>query len=149
MPTDTPIYPWNPADFLRPWLGLPAVAPQALVQPILPGWTLNINSQNSSAPQTEVDVVARHSYGRQIGRIADALRALIVERHGDSPHATAYADFLSMWRDVEDVKLHSAEARIAQIEADLDRLERDAPEQYERLRAALVAALSRRGERPR
>ena len=56
------------------------LAPQSLTQPILPGWPITINGINSSAPQTEVEVVQHHSYGRQLGRVADALEALIEER---------------------------------------------------------------------
>ena len=42
------------------------------MQPINQGWfgtSFLINSNNSSAPQTEMDVVAKYSYGRQINRI--------------------------------------------------------------------------------
>ena len=59
------------------------LVPQTLVQPILPGWTLNVNAFNSSAPQTEAEIVQRHSYGRQLGRIAEALAALLDDRDPD------------------------------------------------------------------
>ena len=49
----------------------------AFSQPILPGWTLNIDSNNSSSPRTEGLVVSRFSYGRQLGQINDALAAII------------------------------------------------------------------------
>ena len=65
----------DPAAWMRSWTQ--AFAPQNLVQPILPGWTLNVNAFNSSAPQTEAEVLQKHSYGRQLGRIADALAVLI------------------------------------------------------------------------
>jgi hypothetical protein len=48
-----------------------------------PGWTfgnLIVNDQNSSAPDTEQDIVAADSYGRQLGRVIDALVELIEER---------------------------------------------------------------------
>lgn len=50
---------------------------EVLEQPILPGWTFAINNVNSSAPQTEAEVVAQHSYGRQLGRISDVLDLLL------------------------------------------------------------------------
>jgi hypothetical protein len=53
-------------------------------QPINPGWAfgnvVNVTEQNSSAPGTERDIVASISYGKQLGRITDALAALIAER---------------------------------------------------------------------
>lgn len=56
-------------------------APQNFVQPILPGWVLgsvtNITEQNSSAPDTEREIVSKYSYGRQLGRVMDALALLI------------------------------------------------------------------------
>jgi hypothetical protein len=145
---DVPFSPFNPAEFLRPWLGLASLAPtslapQALVQPILPGWTLNINSRNSSSPQTEAAVVAKHSYGRQLGRISDALHALIVERHGERPLQEPYAEFLALRREIEEVKRDSAQARLEQIEADLDLLKREDTAAYVRLREALRKALER------
>ena len=136
--TTKPFETYSVMDFWRPWFGQ---APGALVQPILPGWTLNINSNNSSAPQTEVNVVAKHSYGRQIGRISDALRALILEQHPKLPETGAFAQFNSMWEEIEQIKSESAAARLEQIASDLTLLkEKDRPE-YTRLRNALRRAL--------
>jgi hypothetical protein len=57
---------------------LPRLAPDALAQTINP-WTavVNINSNNSTAPDTEQSVVARHSYGRQLGRMMDVVGLLV------------------------------------------------------------------------
>lgn len=129
---------WNMADLLRPWFQL---APSNLTQPILSGWTLNVNSNNSSAPQTEVDVVAKHSYGRQIGRMADALKALIHDTHKDVPEDSPLHDFLEMWDEINEIKLKSAESQISQIASDLDLLKKEKPQEYERLRHALNLAL--------
>ena len=73
---DIPDFSWagvSPAEWMRTWQAMWRLTPDNLAQPILPGWTFNINSGNSTAPQTEVDVVAKHSYGRQIGRMSDLL----------------------------------------------------------------------------
>lgn len=129
---------WNVADFWRPWLQPP---PGAVVQPILPGWTLNINSNNSSAPQTEINAVAKHSYGRQIGRISDALRALLLEQHRNTPKTGPFGEFLSMWEDIEWVKTESATARLEQISSDLALLKNKEHAEYVRLRDALRQAL--------
>ena len=136
--TAKPFENWSVADFWRPWL---QPAPGTLVQPILPGWTLNINSNNSSAPQTEVNAVAKHSYGRQIGRISDALRALLLEKHGNPPDTGPFGEFLSMWEDIETVKTKSATARLEQIASDLALLKDKNHVEYVRLRDALRQAL--------
>ena len=139
MPSNAaPSATWNVMDFWRPWL---PTSPGSFVQPILPGWTLNLNSNNSTAPQTEVDVVAKHSYGRQIGRISDALRALLLEQHRNLPKAGPIAEFVSMWEEVEQVKTDSATARLEQIGSDLALLKEKNPAEYLRLRDALREVL--------
>ena len=136
--TTNPFETYSAMNFWGPWFG---PAPSALVQPILPGWTLNINSNNSSAPQTEVNVVAKQSYGRQIGRISDALRALLLEQHPNPPKTGPFAQFISMWEEIEEIKSESAKGRLEQIVSDLALLkDKDLPE-YKRLREALRRAL--------
>jgi len=142
--TDSPRFPWggmDPAEWIRSWQTAWRLAPDTLVQPILPGWTFNINSNNSSSPQTEMDVVAKHSYGRQIGRMADALEALIVEQHGKKPTDERYADFLKMKREVDQVKEAGAAARIERFKKDLELLKAKNQPEYERLRDALRETL--------
>ncbi|MEJ8846414.1 hypothetical protein [Variovorax rhizosphaerae] len=130
---------WNPTDAWRQWLQL---APNSLVQPILPV-TFNINSNNSTAPQTEANVVAVHSYGRQIGRISDALRAVILTEHPEPPATGPFAEFLAMWDEIEQVKADSATARLEQIASDLALLKKKDRAEYGRLRQALGQALKR------
>ena len=117
------------------------IAPDNLAQSILQGWTLNINSNNSTAPQTEVEVVAKHSYGRQLGRMSDALELLIVERHGRTPEDKRLADFLTMKQEIDKVKQDAAAARVERIVKDLALLKAQDQEQYVRLRDALREAL--------
>jgi hypothetical protein len=136
--TPIPSAGWNVMDFWRPWM---PTGPGTFVQPILPGWTLNLNSNNSTAPQTEVDVVAKHSYGRQIGRISDALRALLLEQYGSLPKTGPLAEFVSMWEEIEAVKTESARARLEQIGSDLARLKDSNPAEYRRVRDGLRDAL--------
>jgi hypothetical protein len=141
---ETPQFPWvgiDPTEWLRTWQQAWRGAPNTLVQPILPGWSLNINSNNSSSPQTEADVLARHSYGRQIGRMADALEVLVVEKHGKEPADKRYADFLELKRDIDKVKEAGAASRIEQLKRDLDLLKSKNSPEYERLRDALRDAL--------
>lgn len=141
---DTPRFPWTgtaPAEWLRTWQAMWRVAPDNLAQSILQGWTFNINSGNSTAPQTEVDVVAKHSYGRQIGRMSDALELLITESQGKTREDKRVADFLTMKREIDTVKQDAAAARIERIVKDLALLEAQDQEQYVRLRDALREAL--------
>lgn len=123
------------------WQAIWRATPDNLVQPILPGWTFNINSSNSTAPQTEVDVVAKHSYGRQIGRMSDALELLIEERYGKAPEDRRFADFLAMKHEIDGVKQDAAIGRIERIIRDLALLKAQDQEHYERLRDALREAL--------
>lgn len=126
---------------MRTWQAMWRGIPDNLVQPILPGWTFNVNSGNSTAPQTEVDVVAKHSYGRQIGRMSDALELLIEERHGKTPEEKRLSDFLTMKHEIDKVKQDAAATRIERIAKDLALLKVQDQEQYVRLRDALREAL--------
>ncbi len=144
MTTEPPRLSWtsiDPTEWLRTWQTVWRIAPDSLNQPILPGWTFNINSNNSSAPQTEADVVARHSYGRQLGRLSDAVAALIEAGHGKQPKAPAFAEFLSMKSEIDAVKLRAAARRATQIGKDLKLLRESDPKEFERVRAALRAVL--------
>jgi hypothetical protein len=140
---DTPRFPWtgiDPTDWMRTWQSMwRAGAPESLAQTILPGWQLNINSNNSTAPQTEVEVVAKHSYGRQLGRISDALEVLLEER--DGPEDKRLSDFLTMKQEIDQVKQDAAATRIQQIVKDLELLKGQDEAQYARLRDALREAL--------
>jgi hypothetical protein len=142
--TDLSPFPWSgidPANWLRSWQTVWQGAPDHLVQPILPGWTFNINSTNSSSPQTEADVLARHSYGRQIGRMADVLEMLVVDKFGKDPKDPRLTDFLAMKHEIDQVKQNAAAARIEQITKDIALLKTRDEAEYVRLRDALREAL--------
>jgi len=126
---------------MRTWQAMWRAGPDYFVQPILPGWTFNINSGNSTEPRTELEVVAKHSYGRQLGRVSDALELLIEERHGKTPKDERFADFLTMKREIDDVKRAAAATRIDGILKDLALLKAQDEKEYTRLRDALREAL--------
>ena len=86
-------------------------------------------------------MVARHSYGRQLGRMSDALALLIEERHGKAPEDKRFADFLAMKQEIDKVKQDAAAARVERIVKDLALLKAQDQEQYVRLRDALREAL--------
>src|SRR5712672_3424246 len=135
---DLPDFSWagvSPGEWMRTWQAMWRLTPDSVAQQILPGWTFNINSSNSTAPQTEADVVAKHSYGRQIGRMADALELLLNERHG--PDDKRVSDFLTMKQEIDKVKRDAVATRVERLVKDLELLKsRDDP-QYEHLREAL------------
>jgi hypothetical protein len=128
---------------MRNWWTTLGLAPQSLTQPILPGWTINISGINSSAPQTEVEVVQRHSYGRQLGRMADALEALIEERGEGASSDERFREFTTMKQEIDEIKLDAAATRIDRLQADLAALKVARPTEYRQLRDALRRVLDR------
>lgn len=138
--TSTPA--WDPTSWLKQWSSAMQLAPNTLVQPILPGWTLNVNAFNSSAPQTEAEVVSRHSYGRQLGRIGEAL-ALLVEARDPKGADHRFDDFRSMKSEIDDIKAGNAQARVERLLADLDLLKVLDPAAHARLKCELKKRLPR------
>ena len=138
--SDTPVF--DPVSWLKQWSAAMQLAPSTLVQPILPGWTVNVNSHNSSAPQTEADVLERHSYGRQLGRMADALAELVKDRP-ESGEGAPFGKFLAMKAEIDAVKAGNAEARVQRLLADLDLLKVLRPDEHARLKAELKKQLPR------
>lgn len=88
---------------MNPFQALASVVP-GFNQPILPGWTLNIDSNNSSSPGTEGLVVSKFSYGRQLGQISDALAAIIDTLPAESTSAPAVVRFLKMKAAIDVLK---------------------------------------------
>ena len=118
MSTDTSgFWPWNW------WSGLSA-APQRLTQPILPGWTLNIDSNNSSSPRTEGLVVSRFSYGRQLGQINDALAAIIAALPPATRALPQVERFIDMKTRIDALKDDNLDDRVASVAAELAALKR-------------------------
>jgi len=148
MTADSPNPPWpgaDPAAWMRLWSTMFSPVPQSLTQPILPGWTvapvLNITSGNSSSPQTEAEILQRHSYGRQLGRIADALEALVEERGEEAPADQRFVQFIEMKKEIDTIKLEAAGERVDRLRADLVALKASRPAEYRRLRDELRRAL--------
>lgn len=138
--TTTPT--WDPTSWLKQWSAAMQLAPNTLVQPILPGWTLNVNAFNSSAPQTEAEVVSKHSYGRQLGRISEALAILLDAR--DPKHTDdRFDDFRAMNAEIAEIKAGNAVARVNRLLADLDLLKVLRPEEHARLKDELKKRLPR------
>lgn len=129
--------PWSAALSGRPpWFG---VAPQSLAQPINPGWSFGnviVNSANSSAPDVEQEVVSRHSYGRQIGRLMDAVAALAEALPATAGDARIRA-FEELADQVERIKREMAPRRIERLRHDLEQLKQADPQAFAELRDLL------------
>ena len=111
----------------------PSPAPQVLTQPILPGWlvanSINVTEENSSSPETEQEIVAKYSYGRQLGRIIDVLSELIEKWPGGAPDDPSVQHFAELRDDIEGIKTK----RIARAISDLAEMKQRNPDEYERL----------------
>jgi hypothetical protein len=137
---------WTDAA-LAPWrLALQAtqamvLAPQSLTQPINPGWTfgnlIQVTEANSSAPDTEQQIVNRHSYGRQIGRVMDAVELLLERADANARDDPRARDFAALLSDVQAIKREQSAARLQRLRDELVSLRRDHPEAWRELRALL------------
>ena len=133
---------WAPWQVMAEILGgLSASAPRTLEQPILPGWmfgsVINVTERNSSAPDTERDIVAAHSYGQQLGRVIDALAELIAERPAGATRKDALDKLLELEGMIGTIKSKAAARRIERIKSDLALLKAEKPEEYRQFVAAL------------
>ena len=145
------VMPWRsflPTSWF-PWPGGASStlsAPQNLEQPILPGWVfgsvVNVNDQNSAAPDVEAAILRTHSYGRQLGQIVDALQVLIDERKDAGGGQNDLLDkFTEMKQTIDRVKAETATARVEQLRNDLAHLKDRDRAEYDRLRAEVLRAL--------
>jgi hypothetical protein len=128
-----------------PWWGWPlpwwpGLAPQQLTQPINPGWSfgnlVSVTNLNSSAPDIEREVLLQHSYGRQIGRLLDAVSAL-AERLPAAASDPRVKEFQSLVREVDGIKRRARLPRVERLRDEIEELRRSDPRAYEQLRAML------------
>lgn len=119
-----------------------AFAPEWLHQPILPGWNIGntyiVSDENSRDPGTERRIVAEASYGRQLGRIMEALVVLVNQqpeaaRKADGP----LKDLLELSEEIARIKEDALLRRVGRLRADLRLLKKTYPEQYKQLMDAL------------
>lgn len=101
-----------------------------------------INEQNSSAPDTERNIVAAESYGRQLGRVLDALAVLIADLREQQQRRPALQDLLALHEKIDGIKSRSAAGRVDRFLADLDELKVSNADAYRRVMARLRDALS-------
>lgn len=122
---------------LQQW-PLPPLAPQQLTQPINPGWSaVSVNYHNSTAPDIEREVLQQHSYGRQLGRLMDAV-GLLAERLPATARADKrIAEFEMLAREIEQIKQNARLPRIERLREELEALRREDPDTYRALKAKL------------
>ena len=109
----------------------PSMAPYYLSQDILRGWSfLTINETNSSAPDAERRIVAQDSYGKQLGKITDAVADLIAQSGKTTP---AFTDLLDLRDRVEAAKDGAKAERLKRLSDDLKALKASDPQAFKDL----------------
>ena len=123
------------ASNLRAWNALAQRSMFTFNEPILQGWTFNIDSNNSTDPDTEHEVLRSTSYGKQLGKLTDAVAQLVALAPPDK--RAAFGEFTAMKKEVDGAKKRALAARVARVKLDLERLKDSDADEYERLRAML------------
>ncbi|CAB3753508.1 hypothetical protein [Paraburkholderia solisilvae] len=124
MSSDIRPVPWPWASMLWPLQFAESLyaAPERLQQSILP-WTfagLVVNESNSSNPVAERAIVSKESYGKQLGRISDALDSLI--KQTNVKRDDAINAFLEIKAHIDDIKHSTETTRFEAVLVDLKKL---------------------------
>ena len=117
-----------------PWL------PASVDERFNNGWTFGnvyVTQANSGSPEAEREIVGRFSYGRQLGRLTDAVVAL-AEASGLDGDAKVQP-LVEMAGKIEAMKERAKEHRRAQLLEELKALKRDDPQAWD----ALISAAGR------
>ena len=117
-----------------PWL------PSSVDERFNNGWTFGnvyVTQANSASPEAEREIVGRFSYGRQLGRLTDAVVAL-AEASGLDGDAKIQP-LVEMAGKIDTLKQQAKRRRSAQLLDELKALKRDDPAGW----AALVDAVGR------
>jgi hypothetical protein len=135
-------------QWMRLWAPWISLAPQELSQSINPGWIFGsviVNQRNSSAPATEQAILAEESYGRQIGKLLEAVYELTKEKPGSASNP-AFQDIAGLREKVEGLKRKAADTRIDQLRRDLELLKAFDNAAFEKKVEALRALLPEEGK---
>lgn len=139
---------WADAALAPWWAALQAaqafaLVPRTLTQPINPGWTfgnlIQVTEQNSTAPDTEQEIVRRHSYGRQIGRVMDAVDLLLEHAAPAVKQDPRALELRKIQREVDAIKRAQAQRRIERLRDELKALKRADSKTWQALRADIDA----------
>jgi hypothetical protein len=141
---DNALQTWADAA-LAPWrLALQAtqalaLAPHSLTQPINTGWTfgnlIQVTEQNSTAPDTERQIVSHHSYGRQIGRVMDAVELLLEHAPPAVKKDKRAGELQKIQHQVDAIKREQAQRRLQRLRDELAALKRADGKAWQSLRA--------------
>ena len=147
--SEAPVWPFGPLrDGMEWWRRMiaamqPQLAPDTLDQPILPGWTFGnsiiVNENNSSSPETERQIVAQLSYGRQLGVLTDAVLALAAQRPADAPQAQALDDLAALAQGIAGIKQQALQLRTQRLVAELAALKQGHAQAFDQVMAAAQA----------
>jgi hypothetical protein len=122
------------------WPWAPNLAPEWLKQSFNNGWTfgniIQVTNQNSSAPEVEREVVSEHSYGRQIGRLMDAVVALSELVPGAAENECV-ADLVDLARDIDAIKQAARKRRLTELLQELKSLKEHDRAEWDRLMKAV------------
>ena len=144
--TTLPAWPFWPFDLSNLTNSATSVD---ITQPINPGWTfgnlISVTEQNSSAPDTERDIVAAESYGRQLGRVIDALVVLITDVPESKREEPAFAKLIELHEKIESIKVRAASRRLDRFVADVTALRTANDTEYQRVKTKLQATFSAAG----
>ena len=99
--------------------------------------SVNVTEENSNSPETEREIVAQYSYGRQLGRIIDVLSELIERWPGGVPADRAVQQFAELRDNIGKIKAQG----IARAIAELAELKQSNPAEYARLAPKLRQVL--------
>jgi len=138
----------NPAlaSAMNAWQAVVQGSPLTYNEPILPGWTINIDSNNSSSPAMEREILKRASYGKQLGRLSDAVAALIALQ--PQQEQARFKEFTDLKEVIDDVKRGGLDQRVARVAADLTALRDADSAKFDELSAQLRAAINAPGGSP-
>ncbi len=110
-------------------------APQWLTQSFNNGWTFGnivVSAANSGAPEVERSVVSRHSYGRQLGRLMDAV-VVLAHRVPDAADHPQIQPLLELAREIAEIKERACKGRQAELLDELRALKRSSPKAWAEL----------------
>jgi len=122
------------------WPWTPNLAPEWLRQSFNNGWTfgnvIQVTNQNSSAPEVEREVVGEHSYGRQLGRLMDAVVA-ISEAVPAAAKDVRVKELLALAKDIDRIKLEAQQKRSVELLQELQALKRSDKQAWAKLMKSL------------
>jgi hypothetical protein len=111
-----------------PWL------PQSVEERFNNGWTfgnLVVNLGNSRAPEVEREVVSQHSYGRQLGRLTDAVVAIAKQIGATADPGVE--PLIQLAKEIDAIKAKASRRRGDELLDELRALKRRNPRQWTEL----------------